>query len=374
MNEYNISATSFGEGLYCLVFYLLVVLWFANSNLILINRFKHQITYPIKSKILIFCIALYSITDYEDMDFYYYYLYLKDLYRYNISTVENIYTKIAYLSNYDYYIFRTIIWGYASVFLYYTVKLNKFNLEHTLYTFFVLFIGTFAFARASLGLAILYFGYCLYHQGKKNMRLIGIFCIISSLLFHRTMILPALVALLPELKWNKKKIILTLVFIPFIVSIINIFIKDYLELIVFSDTATSNKVDFYLNNQNQLSQLSFVGLCQYVMEYSIFYFPMIFSVWGLYFKNKSEIGNCKVEIDLFQISFILLVISIAFEFIDLSTTVLAYRIRYMTAIPLCILFSSLVDKKIIGFKPYVIVMMIGIIQFSMTILSVIRHA
>ena len=103
------------------------------------------------------CIFLFCIFAFYDTDYFHYreimdlsfddYAHLEDVYKYIIDFVDRNYT-----------LFRTIVWGGALCIFIQTIKRLKIEQASALALFSFIIITKFAYARVSLGFAVLMFG------------------------------------------------------------------------------------------------------------------------------------------------------------------------------------------------------------------------
>ena len=86
--------------------------------------------------------------------------------------------------DYPYELFRLIVWGGAVFLSYQTYRLYRRLPGLTLLLLFVFYAGTFCYARASLAMAVYFFGVALFlRRREKYLKTLGIAIALSSYLF-----------------------------------------------------------------------------------------------------------------------------------------------------------------------------------------------
>lgn len=363
---------TFFEGIYCLLLYLFVVIAFRDFNLIKFNRSKYTKYYHIIGKILALLVLIYSVTDYVDLDYFHYYDYIVQLKKFNISDLEKSYDNIAKLVGYNYLFFRIFVWGIATFLLYKIYLISKVNIIHLFYSFFVIYICLFAYGRVSLAMSVFFYGLLIFKIKRKFF--IGALIILLSIVFHRSMILLIFLSIIPVFDWNKRHYVKLGAVIIIGIILINYFLREYLLFLSIDDEVVSKKVNFYSNQENTLDKLSLLGAIRYIMGYLIFYLPLLLSIYAIIKSKRLNFQLPNVIKLMFQFSILICSISMIFEFVDLSTNVIAYRIRFMSMIPLSIILVYFVDKNLIKFPYYKLIIILGFIYNTMNTISVIKQA
>lgn len=145
--------------------------------------------------------------------------------------LEPVYVWITNNLTLNYYlIFRTIIWGGAMLFYYWGFKRLGINNVVTWISLILTTLYSIAYTRTTLGLGILFCGYCFVIKANKipYRYIIGFFLILTSVLFHRSMyivVFCALASLLPSKKWIYLSTILSF---PIILALFSIIVGQYM--------------------------------------------------------------------------------------------------------------------------------------------------
>lgn len=376
MFDFNRDTPSYIQALYCLLFYILFfVLCYKDYYTCRWVRTSHV---PKLSTPVVILFFIFTLTYFVDTDYFHYYQYIRQISSgYKIYTTEPVYKIIAVISNYNYIIFRAIIWGSALWIVYITSKKIALKPDFVLYLLFILYFGLFAYARASLAMSILFLGYCLWtiSTNKLLIKFLG-FCVMCvAISFHSSMILALGCCLIaPLLKWSKKTIIIYTIAIP----IISVLLKLCLNIIISSGSTEAmiiNKLVLYSESDSGVSR-TILGKIQNLLEILAFVYPIYLISYRVYFKYKiSDITkSIKIELNLYKIAFILIAISVAFLNIGLNTEVFSYRIRYMSMLPIVYSLTGLFQKGYIKKLDIQICLLIGFIGTTMGLISAVNHA
>lgn len=104
------------------------------------------------------------------------------------TNLENVYVWIIQNLSPDYLIFRLIVWGTALYLLIKTVNNLSVSKELVLLLLGIIYIIWFAYARATLAMAMAFYGYSLIIKNNYNFRsfLLGVVIFLSSYFFHKS--------------------------------------------------------------------------------------------------------------------------------------------------------------------------------------------
>lgn len=375
MFDFDRESPSFIQAAYCLFFYIIFfVLCYKDYYTCRWVRKNHT---PKLSSTIIILFFIITLTYFVDTDYFHYYEYLKTFSQGNqILTAEPVYQVIASIAQYKYLIFRALIWGSGIFIVYFTAKIAKIKPDFVLYFLFILYIGIFCYARASLGMAILFLGFYYLNCSKRNLklRITGIIIMSISIFFHSSMIVALLCCLLaPLLKWSRYRIVIYIISIPILSWAIGIFL-NYIINSGSSEVELVSKLIFYSELDNEAVR-TLLGKIQTLLGILTFLLPLYFISYRVYFNNKViDKKPISFEINLYKIAFILIAISFAFLNIGLTTEVFSYRIRFMAMLPIVYSFTGLLQKGIIIKKEAQICLLIGFIYTIMGMGSVVSHA
>lgn len=365
--------SSIFQNIYCLAFYLVVITFAYNGNL----NSKLRTCYQANLKIFMFLSCLiFALTYFADSDYFHYKSLLNDIEANRLSaSIEDIYISLAKCVNYNYILFRLFIWGSALFIFCKTASINKININHVLYLLFVVYIAIFSYARATLGMSILFFGLSFYINSKSLLKKsIGIVILICSYFFHHSLIIAIILALLSiPFKLTYRNLAI-LVFIASLVaiSIVNVFNYVFTNPIV--NEYLMNKLTYYTSETYNESNLTTLGKLKFLLETLSFLVPVYISTISILKNNINNLKNFRLENILNNTALFIVTLSIVLSFLPLATNVFAYRIRYMAFIPICIVITSLVDKKIVTLKNYKICLCIGFTCEMMGLISNLKNS
>lgn len=377
MFDFNREVPSSLQALYCLLFYVgYFILTYNNYYRPLALYGTHRIKLY---WVVVLLPVVFSVTYFSDSDFFHYYERLQ-LFKYDSGDryMEGVYAIFAFISGYQYLLFRFLIWGLAVLVVYNTARMISLKADVVLYFLFVVYILLFAYARASLAMAILFYGYVLFSISRhRGSRITGIIIMCLSVYFHSSMVIALLLCLFNQLlRWKKTTIILVVCACPLLVIMIRV-IFDYVLGATGLDGMVFAKMAIYAGAENMNAPRSLIGEIHKQMEILSFILPLFFIAYEVYFKkdrDKSVAKRYRTELKLFQVSVLICIISIAFYFVGFDIEVFAYRIRFMAMIPVCLSFVSLSSKKIIKCRQYQFCLLWGFLTCFMSLFSAWNHA
>lgn len=364
---------SLGQSLYCFAIYLLLVLIGSvyNVNYELRRVEKKNITF-----FLVLGLFVYTLTNFVNGDYYHYYVYINNLYSVNSSRgLEPLYQHVALLFNNNYLLFRLFVWGLA-LFLYIkTIKRFNLSVNHTIFILIVCFFNTFSYARASLGMAIFFYGFSYFYVSDKHPllgKILGIAFMIASIYFHRSMyILLGMFVISYFVPTNKTGLLSLLCIFPILVTGVKLLFGNLLESNSVDDEMMASKMLLYSEAVSE--QLNWKGVFQNLLQYSTYYVPLIMVTKKFIFDNKVyEISSAYVH--LYKLTFAVIYLASIFLFVVATNQVFFYRILFMSMIPTTFLLSYLVDKKIIEFKKFKLVITLGVLYSCLFYMAVIKSS
>lgn len=375
MFDFNRESPTALQSLFCLVTYLSVLIlcykdyyscrWIRNDRRIKLYWY------------IIFMPVLYAMTNFVDTDFFHYYRFVSDLsHGVKDNTIEPVYHEIANLTFYNYLLFRFFIWGFAFVLVFQECLRLRLKTDFVFYTLFVLYINLFTYARASLGMAVAFFGITLIltSRNRLSVKLGGILILCSSVFFHSSMVFIIVCSLFAYLlKWSKRWIIFYLIAIPCLTVGLGK-IMSYMLNLEGIEGLMFSKLLYYSELEN-INERTLIGEIHNTLEISSFVVPLIIIARQVYFKSiHSDISSIRSELYLFKIAFVIVAISIAFLFIGLRTEVFSYRIRYMAIIPIVLSLCGLTIKNVVKRGEYQLCLLIGSASILMSLFSAVKNS
>lgn len=250
--------------------------------------------------------------------------------------VEQVYFWLLKVLPKDYYLWRLIIWGLASLCLILTYKRYKLNPQVAAFTTAVVLLYQFSITRGCLGISLFLLSSSFFLKpinGKKLISyILGIAGCGLSLYFHRSMFVFICMFLLAYIPINKFSLFLSLLIFPILRIRIVPAIESVTELLSLGDDMMR-----FTNSYIKGEQLSanIRGIIQQVINL----LPCFISVYILIKANilRSVQGERYIKM-LSRYTFILFYVSMLFYGLNVSAF-MSSRILHMMYFPLTIVLS-----------------------------------
>lgn len=263
---------------------------------------------------------------------------------------------------YPYELFRLVVWGGAYVLVWFQLRLLKsVPTLDVMLVLFVLFVGVFSYSRASLAMAIFFFGLILWiRENAMIFRSIALILMLCSIFFHKEMIIA--VALFPLLYYpfeKKNYLLFSVIILVFAVVLVLYFMDNIHLLDVFSDdTATySRKIEVY---NNRIDDGKFqTGIGGWI-HYIVFYFSFVIISFNMMTKGILA----KTIVYLYRYQFGIIITTIAFSIVFGFGQVYVYRVLYFSIIPLSILLAYQYRKGYINKSYFFFILLLSLIIAS----------
>ena len=323
------------------------------------NRLRISIGFCILT--MVFCLFPYWDPDYFTFGY--------KFYKAPEDYKEPFYYYLSLISFNSYTVFRFYIWGWALLLLTKTVKRLHLNNNAFPFIFSLFFLLIFSYARASLGMAMYFYGIIiLIYPNKKNtflQRLWGIFYICLSCLCHRSMLLLILLTPLAFIKLNKYTISMLL--------LIGFTIGSYASYILSSISTGDISVGAELGATGET--LEHYASKDIIMEYNWKYTltqnlknialvcAYLYTIWKCYFSRSQNSVSiwCKSLLNVCTGIFIIAISILSVG--GLGAEIIGYRILYMLGVPMVIVMTYLYSNNLS--KPYIIyLILLPMILFS----------
>lgn len=311
----------------------------------IIARYMKPKLNPVWGLVLIFCLYAFWDTDY--------FSFRSIFYNIDSDFRDPLYYYLSLISFDSYTLYRLMIWGVSLLLFRKTCVRLALDLNLSIYVFVVFFLLTFSFARASLGMALYFYGLShLLVRGKlgSNLRfdfVKGIMLIVLSYLGHRSLLLPILMTPFAYVKFSKKTFLIMIFAFPVLVIVVRTIMLNFATGIVsiggqlegFSDAARSyaSSGDFDLNWKfrliTDLRNGSHYVACAYFAYIKLFkYNRLAFPAW------VNGMVMLSILIALFSAAMSLSGVGVA--------SVTSKRFLYMTGIPICLILTYLYQHKL----------------------------
>lgn len=294
-------------------------------------RSQEQSYYRLTCALLI----LYCVFAYVDGDFYHYYEAFDKIKRTGFNTnFEPVHFEIIKALPANYYLWRLIIWGVASVLTLKAIK--KLGLDIKIATCFIalIYLSYFSVMRGTLGISIMFFGYSLLLC--KGSRWWGIFLIAISLFFHRSMLMSIAILPLSFIRLKKKYVIASVILFPVLITVIPIVIEYVLAgdfLAVGKDLKIAESLETY--SEGEVIEHNFLGK----LIRTLYYFPIVFSL--IYVVKHVTFKNMELPTHIYRFYvywYIMSYIAYLFFFQEMSSF-LFERFLIMSYFPLVVVLS-----------------------------------
>lgn len=331
-----------------LYFLLILFLYWRRYTSDLKNANRHSVFGLLFTVFLVFA--------FDGGDFYNYYNYIHNR---DIENLEKVYHYILLLFNYNYLLFRLIVWGSALFLFQKTACRFGLDKQRTSFFLFAAFISVFDYARASLAMSIFFWGvsFLLIPKSNKAFSYIWGICIMSaSVLFHHSMLIALVAAVISFfIPLNRKYIPIFLVAFLLLSSLFGTWLNNIVGASLFND-AINSKIEGY-STQEYNDYFSVYEWIRRYIEYGVFFIPFIITSYKYYYTQNSVPSSFH---GLYKICFILILFAISVLFIPNLTFVLFYRILFLCMIPVVLLFCHCEQSGYISNVTYKSILLLGI--------------
>ena len=367
MFDFPMTAPSIATGFFCLFAYIFVV--YPNYKRGIEAPYTFSISKSTKQYYVVLA-GLAMVVFCQNGDFFHL---METVHGYNFTPGaynygEEVYLQLGKLLDRNYLLFRTIVWGGAFTLYCWTAKRLQIPVYYAAVLLFCSYIILFTYARATLAMAVYFFGVSFLCKPIKNKKLlsyiIGAVIIYKSWTFHNSaivMIVITIILLMPLRKWS---IALILIGIPFIATIAKEYFYEVMILAEESESAVGERMSQYSQSG---SKLTIAETILNIFNYPSIYFPIIISTITIFTKNN--IKKIPVHIiRLYKVAFgIIFMASILYLF-GATFYVMFYRVLFMAMIPVCLITTALYKEGYISKKQFKWCYMPGMIYCILKIL------
>jgi len=283
---------------------------------------------------------------------------------FEINNYEPFYNWLASITRFNYFLWRTLIWTPACLFLYWAGKrLNILN--RNLLLAMVLFLVFLYSARNLLGLAMLLLGLVMLIDDSSHSKVFGLLLVGASYFFHRTMYITIIFAAIAFFKLNKGRITILLLLFPlFSVAttyLINNIVSGKWVVSLGELGNDGNKVVLYAGMERAKSTI--FGIIRQIITYVPQYLALVYVVKRIVFDNVLE-GDKQQRIWTFLMRFSFVCIYVASTFYFAETSMWVYeRFKYMGMIPLTFVLAkvwSLEPKTNVWVKALILLQLLSL--------------
>ena len=337
MFVFELSGTTARGNFYCaLLFFLIVLIYW--------KRCTSPAGLAIKAEgggLLSFLVVFFAVTACYTGDFFGYQS-LVDSYLPGMDSfhLEKVYEYIITYTKCSYPLFRIVVWGGAVLCFVLTAKLLKVNLTVSLFIMFLLFTTPFCYARASLAMAIFFFGLSLWMHGRRNKKihivLLGIAILLCSYLFHKSILVLIILTASCFLPINKKTILPILIIIGLLGFAVDNMVDSFLDLALgLGDDQLTEKIEYgrEMFEGRQDIKATLFGWIFLLWQYIPFYLTFIIVSIEMLKKER----QASIMADIYRITFAIIMLATLLLVFGSHSYTYFYRYLFMSYIPLSIL-------------------------------------
>lgn len=257
---------------------------------------------------------------------------------------EDVYIFIAHNFGVSYHTFRLIIWGTTMLLI--TLTYNRLNVrwDLTLFFCFTFYLLYLSYARVSLAMAIMFYGYSLMVKPFNRVRLLspifGAAMVCCAVFFHRTALFGIAIIFLSYLfgilsgRW---KIFILIALYPLIIIIVKFFLADLFIMEMDEDSLLDvDSAQIYMSSSERRDGWGMI-LQNYL--YRIPFYVMIFVFIKMHFNKKYK--YVPRDVYAFCIVAVLIIASASVFAFDMgfNTYVFYYRFLNYAMIPSAVFLS-----------------------------------
>lgn len=286
---------------------------------------------------------------------------------FEITGYEAIYNWLASVTGNNYWLWRSIIWIPACLFIYYSAKKLSL-LNRNFLVSLAIFGGFLAFTRGMLGHTMLIYGLILLFSSDSNKlaQILGILIIIVSYFFHKSMYINIIFAILALIPFGKKLIKTSIPLFPIAIIIASLTV----EIILVGEVAVSyaegvggvgDRTLDYLNKEK--SEVNFNGYISQVITIVPIYLTILYLYKKIYIARiLDKFKDEALYKYFFRLCYVAIYISSAYYFTE-SSEWISQRFRYMALFPLVFILGkvwSVEQKTNIYVKAIIILQLLSI--------------
>lgn len=352
---FGIESLTYSTDLYLGIslFYTITILLFWKANI------THFDSPTKKQPFLVLFIILHLLFAFDGGDYFHYYQYLLQR---DMESMERVYTYIAEIVNYNYLLFRLIIWGGALILFQQTAKRFDLDPYRASFLLYLMFISLFSYARVSLAMAIFFYGVsfiCNPLNKKKILSfLLGGGLIVISIPFHKSMLFTALATLMVFVPINRKSIIPFLLLFslstPLLKLLFNTFITP--EYILNEEIIERVSILQSVTYGDSITGFSRYEWIRRFLEYSTFFIPFILLTFRLIKTRLLDLTSPVTK--LYKVTLGIFILALSTYMMQFGNFILFYRYLYMAMIPVTLLVFYCRQHRVLSESQFMIVILL----------------
>lgn len=264
-----------------------------------------------------------------------------------ILQIEWPYYYIGSFVNYNYILFRLVVWGGAMALYGFTMKRLGINSSVFILYFTIISLLLISYGRVTLAWAIAFCGYSfivkpLEIRGKLLSYFVGVVLIISSVIFHKTAILLPIAFLFSSIKLNRTLIIILLLAFPVLVKLADS--QFLLELLSMSQDDSGilnvNTAQYYMATESGKG-IGIAALIQELLRISVFYGFVLLCIHRIFNKNNTQNDPNLIKAYMDVALWIIYISSIFAFTTSANTNLVYYRFLNFAVFPMTLCLSHI---------------------------------
>ena len=286
-----------------------------------------------------------------------------------------LYQSLAYWCNGNYDLFRFVVWGGGLILVYISSRKLHIDSFTTLLILFVFYCTYFCYARASLAMAVYWFGVVFFvTTSSKSIikKIIGIILIFSSIIFHREMIVPVLCLPFMFVSFSRKYAIAYIIVILVVIALAFVVFRDNIG--VFGNFYLDKMAKYeeqMMYGEMMWQQRNWNGLLKTYIGYMLYLIPIaVISLKIFSTKNITSVSQSTIRIH--RVALGIVISALAIYIVYGGETVFFYRTLYTTQIPIALLSTELFSQRNIGKRSLLLMLFIAFIFNVMGFVSIIN--
>lgn len=316
------------------------------------------------------CYILLNVFSFWEYDTYHTWEHFTYSNGFELYGYEDIYSKIAGYSNGNYFIWRTIVWLPACLFIYLTAK-ELDLLNNKILLSIVLFGSFIGYSRGMLGFTMLVYGATLAKEHTNKLSVvIGLVLVAFSYYFHKSMYVAILFATISLIPLRKSHIKFLLYLFPVLASFTTVMINRYggffsaLDLSSGVGEVGQGAMESVLSSEKLIRNTT--GQIMKIIEITPQYLTLLYMGTLIYKYNVFKLSNHQYSYEyLFRFTFVGFYIASLFYFTDYSSW-LYERFKHMAFFPMIIVLGATLqyDGKQIKWMRYIVVYQLAFTIFT----------
>lgn len=254
--------------------------------------------------------------------------------------IENIYIQIAKICNFNYPLWRFLVWGCGIFCIFHILKNCKLNNNTSVFFIFSVYYWLYSYTRSAVAVTVFTLGIILVFSPKKPLwkTLFGILICCSSYFLHKSQIIALAILPCGFIKINRKVLIVSLLLIPIAINIVDYIYSNPIITMLFNGSSSSyydfDLLQNQLENQFEYSRYSGFNLSR-IFSIAIDlakYFLFLYVIYMLSYKRL--INSVEPYITrLYGVMYAMLYIGVTFALAGYSNATLSYRLINMAFFP-----------------------------------------